>query len=113
MRNYNKIKSILLTLVLILLCACAETKNSTSTHSFSYDQQSSIISSSVTTNKSETQKPPQTASTQYIINRKSKKFHRPECYSVKQMNEKNKLSFKGDRQYLINKGYSPCGNCNP
>ena len=49
----------------------------------------------------------------YIANKNSKKFHYPYCKSVEQMNEKNKLYFDGTREELIEKGYSPCKNCNP
>lgn len=49
----------------------------------------------------------------YILNTNTKKFHRPNCSSVKRMNESNKESYSGSRDSLINKGYSPCKNCNP
>jgi DNA-entry nuclease len=49
----------------------------------------------------------------YILNTNSKKFHRPDCSSVGKMADKNKKEFKGDRNDLINDGYTPCKNCNP
>lgn len=49
----------------------------------------------------------------YILNKNTDKFHYTWCYSVDQMKEKNKVYFTGTRQEVINKGYSPCGNCNP
>jgi DNA-entry nuclease len=49
----------------------------------------------------------------YILNTSSKKFHRPDCYSVGKMADKNKKEFKGDRNDLISDGYTPCKNCNP
>lgn len=49
----------------------------------------------------------------YILNTNTKKFHKPDCYSVKQMSEKNKKKYKGSRKSLINEGFSPCKNCNP
>lgn len=54
-----------------------------------------------------------TSSASYILNKNTKKFHYPECYSVDRMSEKNKEYFTGNRQELINHGYAPCGNCNP
>ena len=51
--------------------------------------------------------------TDYVVNTNTGKFHYPDCKSVKRMKEKNKMFFTGDRQELINKGYSPCGNCHP
>lgn len=49
----------------------------------------------------------------YVLNTNTKKFHRPTCKSVKQMKEKNKAEYTGTREELINRGYSPCGNCKP
>lgn len=53
------------------------------------------------------------SSPDFIINVKSKKIHFPDCSSVSQMNEKNKLEFRGDIQDLIYNGYLPCKECNP
>lgn len=49
----------------------------------------------------------------YVINTNTKKFHLPDCASVTQMKEKNRLPFTGTRDEAITKGYSPCQNCNP
>ncbi|MBQ1839381.1 MAG: hypothetical protein II127_07165, partial [Ruminococcus sp.] len=53
------------------------------------------------------------ASTTYILNTNSKKFHRPNCSSVLDLKEKNKLEFVGSREEVIEMGYSPCGRCKP
>ncbi len=53
------------------------------------------------------------AGTDYIANKNTKKFHYPACNSVKKMKESNKLYFNGTRDELISQGYSPCGNCHP
>lgn len=53
------------------------------------------------------------ASAVYILNTNTKKFHKPDCYSVKQMSSKNRKKYKGLRKKLIKDGYSPCKNCNP
>ena len=66
---------------------------------------SSTASKKVTTNTN--------SSSKYILNLNTKKFHIPSCSSVKLMSEKNKAESKESRQTIINKGYSPCGNCNP
>ncbi len=47
----------------------------------------------------------------YILNTKSKKYHNPDCGSVK--NIKNKEEYEGSADELKNMGYSPCGNCKP
>lgn len=49
----------------------------------------------------------------YILNRNTKKFHKPNCPSVKQMNESNKIYFNGTREDVISNGYEPCGRCYP
>lgn len=49
----------------------------------------------------------------YILNVRSKKFHRPDCASVDSMREENRETFHGGREALIEQGYAPCGSCNP
>ena len=49
----------------------------------------------------------------YVLNTNTKKFHYPDCKSVKQMKDKNKLIEETTREDLIKRGYDPCGNCNP
>lgn len=49
----------------------------------------------------------------YIFNKNTLKFHRPNCYSVNKIKEKNKGIYTGNRFDLINLGYIPCKNCTP
>ncbi len=49
----------------------------------------------------------------FVINIASDKFHLPHCSGVSSMKATNREEFRGTRQELINKGYSPCGSCNP
>ena len=49
----------------------------------------------------------------YILNKNSKKFHRPNCSSVDDMKEKNKQEFYGTREEAIAQGYEPCKRCHP
>lgn len=49
----------------------------------------------------------------YVLNKKTKKFHKPTCGSVSQMKEANKEISYETRTQIIADGYSPCGNCNP
>lgn len=49
----------------------------------------------------------------YVLNTNTKKFHYPSCGSVQDMKEKNKEYYTGNRQTLIDQGYSPCGRCKP
>ena len=49
----------------------------------------------------------------YIANKNSKKFHKPDCSSVSRMSESNKLYITATREEMIADGYIPCGVCNP
>jgi len=49
----------------------------------------------------------------YVLNVKSKKFHRPECDAVNKMDEKNRKQRTATREELLNEGYSPCKMCKP
>ncbi len=49
----------------------------------------------------------------YILNTNSMKFHKPSCNDVKKMSTGNRMDVTWDRNTVINKGYSPCGHCNP
>lgn len=54
-----------------------------------------------------------TRQTTYILNLSSRKFHLPDCPSVDQMKDSNKLAFTGSRDDLLARGYSPCLRCSP
>ena len=49
----------------------------------------------------------------YICNSNTKKFHKPECKNAEGIKEKNKKTYRGEREKLIESGYSPCGSCKP
>lgn len=49
----------------------------------------------------------------YVLNTNTKKFHKPDCRSVKQMSAKNKKEVKDMRDHIISDGYDPCKICNP
>ena len=51
--------------------------------------------------------------TDYVLNKNTKKFHYTYCSSVKKMKDSNKLFFTGTRDEVIRKGYDPCGVCHP
>lgn len=53
------------------------------------------------------------ASTHYVVNTNTKKFHYPNCSSVDQMKEKNRWDYTGSREDLIRQNYEPCKRCNP
>ena len=49
----------------------------------------------------------------YILNTKSKKFHKSTCSQGQDISAENRDAFQGDRQALINQGYTPAGCCDP
>ena len=49
----------------------------------------------------------------YVLNTNTKKFHYPDCASVDDMKEKNRLDVSWDRDEVIEQGYVPCKRCNP
>ena len=53
-----------------------------------------------------------TVDVEYIGNRKSMKFHRLECESVRNMADKNKVPLSS-RDDAIKMGFQPCGRCKP
>ncbi len=70
-----------------------------------------------TTNPPETD-PPETEETKdhgrdYVVNKKSKKFHYPSCSSAEGIAASNRWEYHGTREDLIEKGYDPCKRCNP
>ena len=56
---------------------------------------------------------PEASGTHYVLNTNTMKFHDPNCNSAKQIKEKNREDFVGDRQEVINRGFVPCKLCNP
>ena len=51
--------------------------------------------------------------TTYIGNKNTKKFHYPDCSSVDQMKDSNKVYLTGTRDQAIQQGYDSCGRCCP
>lgn len=51
--------------------------------------------------------------TTYILNTNNKKYHRPDCSSVKEMKAKNKETYQGNKADLEKQGYEACGRCKP
>lgn len=49
----------------------------------------------------------------YILNKSSMKFHSESCSQASTIKAENREEYKGDRQSLIDSGYSPCGFCKP
>lgn len=49
----------------------------------------------------------------YVLNKNTKKFHKPSCSSVKDMATKNRKDSTGSREEIVASGYQACKRCNP
>lgn len=49
----------------------------------------------------------------WVVNTSTKKIHRPDCKWVDKMAPINREYSDEDISYWLNKGYDPCGICNP
>lgn len=49
----------------------------------------------------------------YVLNTKSKKFHKSDCPNADTISAQNKKEYTGTRDELIDEGYTPCGQCQP
>lgn len=52
-------------------------------------------------------------SSDYVLNKNTKKFHKQSCSSVGQIKDSHREDYSGTRQEIIDKGYVPCKKCNP
>ena len=53
------------------------------------------------------------ATTAYVLNRNTMKFHRPSCKYVKKIAEHNREDVDDTREQIIAEGYKPCKVCKP
>lgn len=84
----------------------------------SWEDSSVVVSSEQKTNHSinPTQKKIENCDTQiecYVLNSNTKKFHKVDCNSVRDISKNNKREYSGTRQEVLNMGYEPCKRCNP
>lgn len=56
---------------------------------------------------------PPAAEGSYVLNTSSMKFHVDTCHQADDISEKNKDTFVGARQALLDQGYTPAGCCDP
>lgn len=50
---------------------------------------------------------------EYVLNTNTKKIHRKDCSSVKDIKGKNKEAYTGMKEYLLDNGYTECDRCKP
>ena len=49
----------------------------------------------------------------YVLNTNTGRFHYPDCRSVGDIKPKNREDVEATREELLDRGFIPCGNCNP
>lgn len=54
-----------------------------------------------------------TTTVTYVLNKNTKKFHKPSCSSVSDMAAKNRMDSGSSRDEVIAQGYVPCKRCKP
>lgn len=77
------------------------------------NSQNSASSSTIGNNAGAGNSSNSSAEESYILNTKSKKFHRPTCSAAEDISPANKSGYSGSRDELIEEGYTPCKICNP
>ena len=50
---------------------------------------------------------------EYILNTNTHKFHYADCSGAADISSQNKEIYRGSRSRLLDRGYEPCGRCNP
>ena len=65
------------------------------------------------TEPEEPSEPEEGAHEKYVLNTSSKKFHKEDCRYAESIKEENRGEFVGDKQELLDGGYSACGSCKP
>lgn len=78
-----------------------------------YNNQPGVVIDYATGKSSAAQENTSSGTAEYVCNTNSKKFHLPNCQSVQDMSEKNRQAYTGEREDLIEQGYTPCGSCDP
>lgn len=78
-----------------------------------YATEDSWVANSMADIVDDTEEHAQYATTLYVINAKTRKFHFPDCDSVGKISKQNKKERETDRAELIAEGYTPCGSCKP
>ncbi|MBR5473736.1 MAG: DNA/RNA non-specific endonuclease [Clostridia bacterium] len=83
---------------------------------YAYNAQPGIIidyatGKSKSENEEQTNNDSPTKETTYIINKNTKKFHLPDCASIKDTKPKNKEETSKSKEELEKLGYSPCKSC--
>lgn len=97
------------------VCFCVYAYNVQPGVSIDYATGNNQEAKNATTQKenTKTENTTQAEETTYILNTDSQKFHKPDCSGAQKISANNRKEFTGQRQELIDMGYTPCGTCKP
>ena len=117
----KKIICVILAAAMLLLTSCGkvetnETPNNESENNISITSTEEEIETEeeiVIEEEEEIEEETEEEQVKYILNTNSYKIHYTWCYSVDRMKEYNKEYSNETIETLIDRGYSPCGNCKP
>ena len=85
-------------------------------HVYCYNSQPGVVIDYATGESRADAAPPSSAASEvsvYVLNTGNGKFHLPSCASAKDIKPANRQTYSGERQALLDQGYSPCKSCNP
>ena len=79
---------------------------------FSVSKEEEVIRS-IPAEESEPEPIPTSMTVTYVLNKNTGKFHNPDCKSVSDMKEKNRMDVGWTREKVVAEGYQPCSDCHP
>ena len=117
-RVLSRLSVLCLALLLGVLCACSAGKG-TATDYGSFTVQTERAREAPEASDADARAQPETTRSaesgqeDYVLNKSSGKFHYPSCSAVGEIGEKNRWTYHGAREDVIEMGYQPCKLCNP
>lgn len=94
--------------ICVSICICSCRKNNTQNQT----KQSTVSSVKAQINNDDDKNLTEKTNYTYVGNSNTKKFHLPNCKSISQMNDENKVYLNCTRDEAI-KHFKPCKRCNP
>ena len=88
-----------------------ETTEATTEETTEETTETTTESTTETTTESTTASESESIVMDFVINTNTRKFHLPDCNSVADMAEHNKMEYTGTIEELKNMGYTPCKRC--
>ena len=117
-RLLSRLAALCLALLLGALCACSAQKGTATDYGgFTVHteraREAPETADADARSLPETTRSAQSGQEDYVLNKSSGKFHYPSCSAVGEISEKNRWTFHGTREDVIEMGYQPCKICSP